>query len=101
MASRRPVVVTDVGGAREAVEEGKSGYIVPSGNDEQMADRIIRLLNDRERARVMGERGRLIVEQKFSSRQHFENTLGLYEELLGQPARPLASSILGAGHQRA
>jgi len=77
MASRRPVVVTDVGGAREAVEEGKSGYIVPSGNDEQMADRIIRLLNDRERARVMGERGRLIVEQKFSSRQQFENTLGL------------------------
>ena len=101
MAAGRPVVVTDVGGAREAVEEGASGYIVPSGNDQQMAGQIIRLLNNPEQARSMGERGRLIVEAKFSSRQHLENTIELYDQLLSQPDRALASTIPGAGHLRA
>ena len=38
MAAARPVVVTDVGGAREAVIEGETGYLVSAGCDEQMAD---------------------------------------------------------------
>src|SRR5438132_13413581 len=40
MAAGRPVVVTDVGGSREAVVEGETGYIIPAGDDEGMADRI-------------------------------------------------------------
>jgi glycosyltransferase involved in cell wall biosynthesis len=86
MAAARPVVVTDVGGAREAVIEGETGYIVPPGADEQMADRMIALLRDAERARVMGKLGKSIVEKKFSCEKHLENTLDLYSELLGNRA---------------
>ena len=39
MAAGLPVVATDVGGVREAVVEGETGYIVPSGDDAQMAER--------------------------------------------------------------
>jgi glycosyltransferase involved in cell wall biosynthesis len=84
MAAARPVVVTDVGGAREAVIEGETGYIVPAGADQQMAERMIQLLRDPNRARAMGERGRSIVEEKFSCERHLANTLGLYSELLGE-----------------
>ena len=87
MAAARPVVVTDVGGAREAVSEGESGYIVPAGDSEQMAKRIIELLRDPERAREMGERGRSVVEEKFSCEQHLANTLDLYFEMLGGTER--------------
>src|SRR5205085_12416527 len=66
MAAARPVVVTDVGGAREAVIEGETGYLVPAGDDEEMAARILALLENAEQARAMGERGRQIVEQRFS-----------------------------------
>lgn len=86
MAAGLPVVATDVGGVREAVEEGEMGYIVPSGDDEKMADRIIQVLSDPVRAREMGERGRLSVAEKFSCDHHLKNTLELYEELLGDPA---------------
>jgi len=81
MAAARPVVVTNVGGAREAVIAGETGYIVSTGDDEQMAVRMIELLRDPKRARAMGERGRLMVEEKFSCERHLQNTLELYDEL--------------------
>jgi glycosyltransferase involved in cell wall biosynthesis len=84
MAAARPVVVTDVGGAREAVIEGETGYIVPAGDDQQMSERMIELLRDPNRALVMGERGRSIVEEKFSCARHLANTLDLYSELSGR-----------------
>ena len=86
MAAARPAVVTDVGGAREAVTEGETGYIVPAGDYVQMAARMIELLRDPKRARSMGERGRILVEAKFSCEQHLHKTLELYDELTVRPA---------------
>lgn len=87
MAAGLPVVATDVGGVREAIVEGETGYIVPSGDDEKMAQRIIEILSDDERARVMGARGKTIVADKFSSENHLRNTLELYDELLSSARR--------------
>ena len=95
MAASLPVVATDVGGAREAITDGETGYIVASGDDERMAERIIELLNDPKRARAMGERGKLIVADKFSCERHLHNTLELYDELLSKP-KPSTSQI---GHE--
>src|ERR1043166_1783420 len=39
MAAARPVVATDVGGAREAVVEGETGHLVAPGDDEALAAR--------------------------------------------------------------
>ena len=87
MAAARPVVVTDVGGAREAVAEGETGFLVPSGDDQKMATRIIELLNDPQRARAMGQRGKSIVAARFSADRHLQNTLELYDELLSLSRR--------------
>jgi glycosyltransferase involved in cell wall biosynthesis len=84
MAAGLPVVATDVGGVREAIAENQTGYVVPSGDDMTMAARIIDLLNSPERARAMGERGKLIVAEKFSCDRHLQNTLELYDELLAK-----------------
>ena len=62
MGAARPVVATDVGGAREAIAEGESGYLVASGDHETMATRITELLRDPQKAKAMGERGRAIVQ---------------------------------------
>jgi glycosyltransferase involved in cell wall biosynthesis len=99
MAAARPVVVTDVGGAREAVEEGETGYLVRAGDDETMAARVITLLSERERARRMGERGQRVIEQKFSCEAQLKNTLNLYQELLAK-ARPAAFKATEDVHQK-
>ncbi len=82
MAAARPVVATDVGGAREAIVEGETGFIVSSGDDETMAARMIDLLRDPQTAREMGERGKRRVKQCFSTQSHLANTLELYAQLL-------------------
>jgi glycosyltransferase involved in cell wall biosynthesis len=82
MAAGLPVVATDVGGVREAISDGETGYIVSSDDDEKMAEGIIKLLNNPERALSMGQVGRSIVVEKFSFEHHLRNTLELYDELL-------------------
>jgi glycosyltransferase involved in cell wall biosynthesis len=82
MAAGRPVVSTDVGGAREAVVHGESGYLVPAGDHERMGDHIASLLLEPEKARAMGERGRQLVSEKFSSLKQLQNVESLYNELL-------------------
>ena len=101
MAAARPVVVTDVGGAREAVIEGETGFIVPAGDDENMAARIITLLREPERARAMGHRGRLIVEEKFSCEAQLERTAALYDCLLARPAQPVEPALKSLHGKRA
>jgi glycosyltransferase involved in cell wall biosynthesis len=82
MAAGCPVVATDVGGAREAIIEGETGYLVGSGEDELMAERIISLLESPAMGRHMGEVGQQVVTEKFSTAAQLHNTEALYERLL-------------------
>jgi glycosyltransferase involved in cell wall biosynthesis len=95
MAAARPVVATEVGGAREAIVHGETGYLVRSGNDAAMGERIVSLLRDPEKARAMGAEGCRIVRQKFSREAQLENTEKLYDKLLNE--RRGESVIGGAG----
>lgn len=100
MAASRPVVVTDVGGAREAVTDGATGYIVRPGDDEGMASRIISLLRDPSRAAEMGRQGRRVVEEKFSCESQLAQTEKLYERLLAvhQPIDVSGRKPISQGH---
>ncbi|HEX2988901.1 MAG TPA: glycosyltransferase family 4 protein, partial [Chloroflexota bacterium] len=54
----KPIVTTAVSGADEVVDEGKTGYLVPLKDPSALADRILRVLDDPQRAAEMGQRGR-------------------------------------------
>jgi glycosyltransferase involved in cell wall biosynthesis len=97
MAAGRAVVATDVGGAREAIVEGETGYVVPAGDDARMAEWIVSLLEDGERARLMGARGREVVAEKFSCAAQLERTLALYERLLAGKRRAREGSKVRGG----
>ncbi len=60
-----PVVTTDAGGAREAVLDGITGYVVPCGDSTQLAARVVRLLEDEPLRRRFGEAGRKHVLTQF------------------------------------
>jgi len=87
MAAARPVVATDIGGAREAIVEGETGYIIQPEDVEALAARVTLLLKEPERARRMGLEGLRVVKEKFSCAAQLENVERLYERLLGQDER--------------
>ena len=83
MAAARPVVSTDVGGAREAIVHGETGYLTRAGDHKQVAEHVVSLLSRPEQGRLMGERGRRVVNEKFSSQKQLQTIENLYNELLG------------------
>ncbi|HXG90748.1 MAG TPA: glycosyltransferase family 4 protein [Blastocatellia bacterium] len=101
MAAARPVVATDVGGAREAIIEGETGYIVQPDDYVAMAERIISLLRDPERSRAMGEMGRRRVLENFSCEAQLERTHELYERTLARALSQLSKALSRAPQQNA
>jgi glycosyltransferase involved in cell wall biosynthesis len=57
-ASAKPVVSTAVSGASDTIVEGETGFVVPIGDCEALADRLGTLLSHPDRAVQMGERAR-------------------------------------------
>ena len=82
MAARLPVVATNVGGASEAIFEGENGFLVESDDDAAMANRLIELLENEEKAKQFGEKGRALVEENFSCEAQSRNVSELYERKL-------------------
>ncbi len=67
MAAGLPVVVPDVGGLAEAVQDGVTGYVVPPDSVNALGDGLSRILDLDEPQRLrMGELGRQRVEQNFT-----------------------------------
>ena len=97
MAAGLPVVTTDVGGVREAVVESESGFIVPVGDDQQLADRMVQLLKNKELRMRYGARGRELVAAKFSLAARLGQTEALYTELLRRNLGDDFATIEAAG----
>ncbi len=83
MAAGKPVIVTDVGGSAEAIEEGVSGFVVTPGDTEMLADRMVRLGKDKELREKFGFEARKRVENLFTIEMNVEKTELIYAELLG------------------
>jgi glycosyltransferase involved in cell wall biosynthesis len=94
LAAGRPVVSTDVGGVRDVVTEGRSGYLVPQGDADGLVDRLRRLAADPELRNAMGEAGRAIVVPRYSVPRLVSDVDRLYRELLEQ-ADPRSYSVVG------
>lgn len=58
MAAGRPVVASEAGHVRSIVTDGEEGFVVPIGDVDAIADRLVRLLRDPALAAAMGRRGR-------------------------------------------
>lgn len=89
-AAALPAVCTDVGGAKEVIVDGETGYLVPAGNAEALADRIVHLLNNPS-SKEMGTLARQRVQNLFS----IDSTARQYQELYMRTldsAKPLRHS---------
>ena len=82
MALGKPVVATCFGGAREAVINGETGFIVNPFDEAELAGRLARLLQDDELRRKMGQAGRERVGSRFSLERQTARMIDLYERAM-------------------
>ena len=86
-----PIVATTAGALSEIVEDGVTGVLVPPGDIGALARAIQSLLEDPARCRSMGDAGARRIRERFSWERTAEETLSLYEEVLGWPASAQAA----------
>jgi glycosyltransferase involved in cell wall biosynthesis len=82
LASGTPVVATDVGGIREIVEDGTTGWIVPPGQPRELAAAIIAVLADPQAAAESAARGREVMRRRFSLDKLVEEQSAIYRATL-------------------
>lgn len=82
MALGVPVVASDIGGARNIIDDGVTGRVVPPGSPADLGAALRALLEDRAGARLMAERARQEVARRFSLARLTDQTLEAYETAL-------------------
>ena len=82
MERARPVIAAEIGGLGELVEDGVTGYLVPPGEAEPLADAIVALASDLPRAAELGEAGRRRALEEFLQDRCTDRTEALYRQAL-------------------
>lgn len=83
-SAAKPVVATTVGGLPQMVEHGRTGYLVAPRDTAQLADAIVRLLNDRVLRRQMGANGKRKIEAECSANFIAQRTIDAYQRAIAE-----------------
>lgn len=81
-AAGAALVGSRVGGIPEVIREGETGFIVERKNAQELADRMLRLIEHPDLVEQMGREGRAFMEQRFDAAQFAKGYTSLYEKTL-------------------
>jgi L-malate glycosyltransferase len=87
LASEVPVIATRAGGLPEVVDDGETGYLLPVGDVDAMAERAVEILSNDELRRRMGRLGRERAIERFDEAKIVPQYRQMYERVIaGEPA---------------
>ena len=81
--SGKPIVATGFTGAYEAIVNDETGYIVPIGDSQQVASKILHVLRNPHLAAEMGARGQELVMQRFNKEEILRKYRMMWEATAG------------------
>lgn len=85
MAMGLPLIVTDIGGNAEAVNDGDNGFVIPPNDANAFGAALVRMHADRSRRERMGRRSRELVEERFSLDSMWQTHERLYRSICRTP----------------
>jgi len=83
MACEKPVIASRIGGIPTIIKNNIDGILIEPGNLKELKERIMEVLRDEELAKKLGKNARKKVVEKFSLDKMVEDTIKVYEEVLG------------------
>jgi glycosyltransferase involved in cell wall biosynthesis len=78
----KPVITYDIDGAREAVSDGISGYVIPAPDPATLSERLALLIGDNALRHTMGHAGRTIALSRFDARLMVDALEQVYTDAL-------------------
>ena len=84
MACGLPVVATDAGGMREAIDNGSNGFLVPLRDTEVMAEHLFNLAANPPLRAEIGRKARLRAMRDFDLKDQGRKFVELYQEVLSR-----------------
>lgn len=82
MAASLPVIATDVDGNKELVKDGETGLVVKAKEPKDMAEAIIKLIQNKEIANAMGKKGFKRINDYFTLDKTIKEYEKIYEGLV-------------------
>lgn len=76
------VIASATGGLTEIVEQGKTGFLVPPNDPDELAGRLVDALSDRAKVEAMGLSGRRVAEVCFSLARQSSRFISLYQQMI-------------------
>ena len=84
MAASVPVVSTDAGGIRQLLEDGNSGFVVPVGAVNKLAEKLATVIGDMELSGKMGRNAKIVAEERFRASHIARRTRDIYYQATGK-----------------
>ena len=84
----KPAIAASVGGLPEVVEDGETGVLFPAGNAEELAEKMLRLLDDPDLVQRLGTQSRSRALRLFDPALCARTYLNLYQEISRKPFVP-------------
>jgi glycosyltransferase involved in cell wall biosynthesis len=82
MAYGKPVIGCNVGGISGRVVDAYNGYLIPTGDAEALANRIVKLAADPSKREAMGMNSRKLIEKEFTWNRITKKYIDVYQSLL-------------------
>lgn len=83
-AANIPVISTDVGGVRDVIDDGVTGFVVPRKSIVEFAEKLLLLIEDEKKREKMSQNGWNFVEHKFHYTTLVSNVEAYYRKLLNE-----------------
>ncbi len=80
MAFGSPVIVSDCGGTKEMIEDGKSGFIFKTGNVADLANKMQRFINNNELVQSMGEKAEKHIRSLNNEEEYYQKLMEIYKK---------------------
>jgi glycosyltransferase involved in cell wall biosynthesis len=77
-AAGKPVIASDLGGMKELIRHGETGFLVPPGDISGLRNAMIWIMKNPSKAKVMGESARTYAKQNHSAQVHYEKLIEAY-----------------------
>jgi glycosyltransferase involved in cell wall biosynthesis len=88
MASAVPVIATDIGGMKDTLRDGVTGFHFPLGDSNTLAQKIEILLDHPEQRMAMGQAGRKLVEEEYTWDKVVDNHyISLFEDAVQRKSK--------------